>query len=214
MMITHDRTRLLCLLFLAFFGGGIMAHQSVGSAGTSAPSTSVATVDLKIVMEGMDALEEAQGRLQYMGREITAEEEEWDLRFNELEGAARQASERSDDEAVAQLQEELTEMALNYKAWKRYRLERMDARKSKMMHDIYQAITAEVTRMSVLEGYDIVLTQDAAREFSLNKEAGIPAETQIMQQIRDRRFLHASPAVDISEALLERLNNTHASKAP
>jgi Skp family chaperone for outer membrane proteins len=42
------------------------------------------------------------------------------------------------------------------------------------------------------------------------KDAQMPRETQVRQQISTRRVLYASPSIDITEQLIIRMNNAYA----
>ena len=75
------------------------------------------------------------------------------------------------------------------------------------MEDAYRKIKAETANLATAQGYDIVMLDDSAGELQIDRESRLDRRTQIEQQILRRQLLYANPAIDITDDLIQRMNN-------
>ena len=59
----------------------------------------------------------------------------------------------------------------------------------------------------MLKGYDFVLMDDTSAELAVNPESKVAREIQVKQQMTARRSLYVNPAMDITDQLIQRMNN-------
>ena len=187
----------------------LLTYEVVASRSAQPRSCAcVVTVALPTVLEGLDERDEAVRKLRALAEGM------------ELEDDARQASLRAKREELDELpaadldgREKVTEdlalMALEYQAWRAYATEQLDIEKSLKLRDLDRKIVAAIAELARVNQYDVVLLDDSGQELVVNADAQVSREIQIRQQIMSRRMLYGSPAADITDELIERMNNAH-----
>ncbi len=100
--------------------------------------------------------------------------------------------------------------------WLRFKKNELDVEWALGRQDLYRSIQKAVKKMAEMQGYDLVIIDDSKQGFSVTGDANIPRRVQLLQQMRMRRLLHASPALDITNDLIAAMNNayTTGTKAP
>ena len=185
------------------------AYQAMATRSLFMAPTTVVVVDLPAVLGGLQQRSAAETELAAMGERIKAEGEKWQA---ELEAMNTQFEEIPETDIAARdaLEDKFARKALEFQEWQRYKAEQADIEKSLLMQDLYRQIREAISEMAEIEGYDIVLMDDSEQELILNPEARISRDGQVRQQIRSKRVLFSKPAVDITEELIERMNNEFA----
>ena len=193
---------LLLVLVLA----ALVVYQAVGERGAFARPTTVVTVDLAAVLDGLKQRAAAAAELDQMKAAIEAEDDRWQQILTELQTRLDEAPE---SEKPA-LRAEIARKALEYQAWGRAELEWMDREKSLRWRDLDRSIRDAIAEMARLEGYDIVLTDDSGAELGVNPNASASVEAQVKQQLNARRLLYVNPEVDVTDELIKRMNNAYS----
>ena len=65
----------------------------------------------------------------------------------------------------------------------------------------------DITTAELCSGKRVVLVDDSAAEIAWSVDAGIAREAQVQQQIASRRLLFRSTGTDVTDALVQRMNN-------
>jgi Skp family chaperone for outer membrane proteins len=190
---------LILVLVLSVFA----VHQTLGARGAFARPTTVVAVDLAAVLDGLQQRSVAEAELKQMGAELAAEEQR---RVEELQ-ALRQRREEAPEADHATLDEQLDRAMVKFEAWRQLQLERVDQETALRWQALDRSVRKAIAEMAEVEGYDIVLTDDSSVELGLNPALQASRENQIRQQMSARRLLYLNPEVDITDELIERMNN-------
>ena len=74
------------------------------------------------------------------------------------------------------------------------------------VQDLYHKVLAAVGRLAQREGYDLVLQNDTQDFRPENQQ-------QLMAMILGRKVLHVNSKLDVSDALIQMLNNEYVNRA-
>jgi len=205
-----NRTARLSMIGMLFMFGVasclLMVDRAPGSRAAFAAPTVVVSIDYPTVLEKLKQRAEAETELQRVGEQMLAEEKQRQdaitAKRDELEDVpTANAMERQ------RIVEEMALMALELNAWRAYVTEQIDIDKSVMLRDLDRTITRAISDMAAVNGYDIVLSSDAAMQLAINPGANVSREIQVQQQMRSRRVLFAGNIVDVTDDLIARMNN-------
>jgi Skp family chaperone for outer membrane proteins len=184
----------------------LVVHDAIGQRSAALDSTTVVTVDLRRVIEGLDQRAAAEAGLQAMGQQILDEDQRRQDEIRALVDSIEQLPE-DDLDARAAMQDDATLRDLEYRAWRQFAFEQLDIEKSLLLRDLDRSVKDAIKELADTNGYDIVLTTDAAEELMVSAEARASREAQVRQQMISRRVLYANDIVDITDELIERMNN-------
>ena len=98
-------------------------------------------------------------------------------------------------------------VALETQAWRMFATEQVDIEASLRLRDLDRSIKSAVTQLAEINGYDIVLVDDSGRELSIDAQSKASREIQVKAQMNARRLLYTNPEVDVTDELIERMNN-------
>lgn len=187
----------------------VLAYQAGANraAAPQAVSARVATVDLSAVLDGLKQRGEAEAELAAIQGEIIAEQER---RQAELQRLDEQRQNITDPMQRQQIEEEIALTALKFQGWLRHANQRLDIEQVILMQDLYRAISQAIDKLAAAEGYDLVISDDSARQFVVNPESQVSRLAQVEAQINARNVLHAGNAVNITDDLITRMNNAFA----
>lgn len=198
--ISINRTALMVMLCLTC----AIAYQASGRRAMMASPTVVVTVNRAVVLEGLNEKAEAQVNLKKMSDKLEAESNAFKSVLQDLRTQLGNASTDGDRNRLTRALEDKT---LKYQGFIQFANERLDVERYLLFESLYRSIASAIEHMAQAEGYDIVLVDDASVEFIVNSKLKISREDQIKQQIASRRIMYSNPSVDITEALIIRMNN-------
>lgn len=195
-------------LLLVLVVGVIIACQAIGQRPGAASSTVVVAVNLRTVLDGLEQRSVAEAEIEEMKDGILAEDEQ---RKEQLQGLRTQYDNipEADEDARDALREQIAREALDYDAWSRFSLEQVDIETSLRLRDLHRAIQSAIAELCEIEGYDIVLVDDSQQELTINRESRLSREVQVRQQMTSRRIMYVNPVADITDELVERMNNAY-----
>lgn len=185
---------------------GIVAYRVLAQVGGGDGCACVVSVNLPAVLEGLAERGEAEAELRTMADEMIAEDSE---RKQVIEDLRKQFTDipEADREARADLGDRLTLEVLEYQGWRAYSAERLDIEKSLQLRELDRRVRRAIDDLAMLKGYDFVLMDDTSAELSVNPESKLAREVQVKQQMTARRSLYVNPAMDITDQLIQRMNN-------
>ena len=181
-----------------------MSVNASRPAAVKADPTPVAVVNVARVLEQID------------------EKSEWEIKIEALKGSIQQegigrqqAMERrlAESEAASSpeerqvIRDEVALMQLRLEQWANMKAIEVDREQSLMWRSIYRNLRREAERVAEAEGFALVLVDDSAGEIRTQSGTQVPLQTQVLQQITNRRILFASNTTDISDQVIVRMNN-------
>lgn len=168
---------------------------------------SIATVDLGRVLDRLNESADWDMRLRSLSANITAEfqsrQAALEARWREAEGIASEAERRA-------ALEEMALQRLRFEEWGRMKQVEVDRERSLKWQSLYRAIREEAGRLAESQGYELVVVNDSLGPISVSRDSEASQEQQVLQQILNRRLLHAAKSTDITEQLIVRMNNARA----
>jgi Skp family chaperone for outer membrane proteins len=192
---------------LAIAATAIVTHQVIGERpGQPGGCACVVSLNLSAVLEGLNERGEAELELKKMADRMIAEDTQ---RQESIQALREQATDipETDETALMALSDRVAQEAITYQAWRLYATEQLDIEKSLMLRDLDRRIEEAVKELAEANGYDIVLLDDSGQALTLNPESKVPREAQVKQQITSQRAMYVSPVADITDELIERMNN-------
>ena len=190
-------------LFTLFAASLALAYQ--GGASRVGQPSAVATVNLAVVMEKLEQKSSAQANLRAMAEKLNDDDKAKKDELTKLQGDLKAMAE--DAPGREALQEKLAMSTLQYQAWAKFSSEKIDIEKALVLEDLYKSIKEAAKQTAVAARLDLVLIDDSQGELTKSADSRISREAQIMQQVAERRLLYANPEIDITDDLIERMNN-------
>lgn len=208
-MAAMKRTPLLVALCV---GGTVAVGLLAAAVRAPAPAapTRTATIDLQKVVDKLQEKADWEIRLRTLEARIV---EEVNVRKKKLEDDVAAARVVTDPAEKLKALEALQLQKLELEQWATMKQAELDRESSLMWRQIYRSIRTEAAKLAELEGYDYVMVAEPGDELVITRESRIPLTTQALEQIGRRRTVYASPAHDISEKLVLRINNARATGA-
>ncbi len=205
-MQNHSRMTFpsVCVLAGTLLAMGLLPG-AVAERSTEDP---VAVINLAGVLEGLAERADAEAELRAQSETITkeAQSKEAEVRALQQSLAAltdpieRLAAEEKVDNAVIQLM-----------AWQELIKREIDVERALRLEKIYKDIMSAVADMATSDGIDLVLIHDGATDIQTNPDPQAPPlETQVRQQIAQRRIAFASERIDRTRDIIVRMNKTYA----
>lgn len=184
-------------------GGGSRVLLGSSAAGMQAGGGRVAVIDVVKAFNEYQRQKDLEAELQELKQKLQAEQEQRRGRIEAMQ-ATLDAMDQ-DDPTYAEKMRELLAEQIELKNW-------VDLAQADMQREIgvwtarvYQEIIGAAEKVAAARGYDVVLSREPF------KPAGIDPEA-IRQQIRLRHVVYAVDRVDITDAVLEELNEAYRSQ--
>jgi Skp family chaperone for outer membrane proteins len=191
---------------MALLLGVVIGYQALAQRAVAPAAPVVASVRIDELFEGLRQRAEAKIEIDSMQREIEAEnqrrQEELARLEQELEDAVAEATQRELTDRIALKQ-------LQTKFWQQEAVTMLEVEKALQLQNLYKEIRRAIDALAAAEGYDMVIIDDQSDELPYDREAQVPPQVQILQQIANRDVLYLNPALDITGDLIERMNNAY-----
>jgi len=196
-----------------------------GAAMRAGQATTIVTVNLGAVLEKLNQRDEAERNLKAIAdnnkAEIEKRQSDMSAMQKEIEKLQSDAKAQPDGKEKDQLQQKvdakMEEAALaDYRnqAWARFAADKMDIERALVAQDLYRSIKSAAASLAATAQYDLVVVDDSQGELSTSSDSRMPRESQVLQQIAGRRLLYANKAIDITDDLIQRMNNDHNAVGP
>lgn len=176
----------------AFFsvGDGLLAQNTGIKIG------SVACVDVILLFNEYQRQKDLNEELKQIQDALEQEDQQRRARIAEYEETISVMD--SSDPAMTKRMAELLEMQIQYKNWGEIKRAHLTREAAIWSARIYEEILKATETVAKNQGHTIVLYKD---QFQF-----VPDPQAIQEQIRLRKLIYADPTVDISQAVLDRLN--------
>ncbi len=190
---------LLCIVMTLTYQAGAMQNAR--------RPTVVATVNLEMVMEKLQQRADATISLQQMQSEMRQALERREQELKQLEAKILAMEANSPERQAAQ--EELAQATLRFRHQQAFDENKLDIELALLRQDLYRSIKQALAQMAPAAGYDMVLVDDSIGELMARPDGRTSRNAQISQQISSRRLLYASRTLDITDELVDRMNNAY-----
>lgn len=195
-------------------GATALGFQAGGRAGRP---TVIATLNLGAVIEKLDQRAAAEQSLKKMGEDLKAEEEKLSAELKKLMAdieTIEKANGDTDTSEERKLKEDFLLKQMRYEAWTQFVKDKADIEESLLLQDLYRSVKREAAQLAAAAGYDLVLVDDSQGELMVDPEARASRRAQTLQQIAGRRMLYVNRSIDITDDLVQRMNNAFKSMGP
>jgi Skp family chaperone for outer membrane proteins len=201
----NNLSLLIMVLALAVLAG----YQAVAQRGAAISPPIIATVRIEPLFDGLQQRAESKTEISAFEEKLTTEQGRRQEIINELEIEL-------EDIVAANRREELTDQIalerMKLQFWVQEARLELEIEKAIRLQELYKSVKDAIAGLAEAEGYDIVMLNDSSDELPFDRESRMPAQIQILQQIASRKLLYLSPATDVTEDLIVRMNNAYRAK--
>jgi Skp family chaperone for outer membrane proteins len=196
----------IALVGLTLVFGAILGYRAMAQHGAGISPPIVAAVRIEALFDNLLQRAEAKSDIAALEDELEAEKgrrqeaiNAMELQLEDLVAAAKR-EELADKIALERMKNEL---------WFRQAQMELEMEKALRLKELYRSIKTAVAEMAEAEGYDIVVLNDESDELPYERDARVPPQLQILQQITTRKLLYLRPNIDVTDALAVRMNNAY-----
>jgi Skp family chaperone for outer membrane proteins len=200
----------------------VIGYQASAMRSMAARPTAVAVIDLAEVLQNLNERAAAESKLKAMRDSLQTERQE---KADEIEALGEtiealrsqiNALEAAGDPVPAALRDEFQRTrdegnlkAVNFEMWTRYSANRLDIEEALLMQDLFRKIQVEAAAMAQVDGWDVIFLDDSKNVIQVSADSKVARVVQVQQQILRQRVLyaHESVSADITEQLIDRMNN-------
>lgn len=201
-MTTSKRISTLALAALILGTGLLLGYKSAAP-----PPAIVATVQFQRLLNNLDQRAKVEAELVRWQSELQTE---LDKRREAIEALEAEREAAVGEVEKAQLNEQMAMAGLTLRHWSETKSQQLQSEHARRTEDLYIKIIDEVNKLAALQGYDMVFLNDASTEFSVDRQSRVPALLQVRQQISSRKLLYCEKGIDITDELVDRMNNAFA----
>ena len=197
--------RLLTNLIYLGFAGTLFAFSVSNERINTNP---VVAIDLAKVFKSLDENNAYELKLKSMFEKNQIEEE---LRKEKFEKMIADY-EATVGEAKKDLREKIDLYRMESDAWARFALRERDLEQSLILEDKFIKTKEAVSSLAESNGWKVVLFDDSGLSFSYDDSSKASRSIQFQSQIMNRKILWNDQSVDVSDLVIDRMNNEYASK--
>lgn len=173
----------------------------------NAQPSAVGNVDIRRILDKIQLRGEMEIELTQMSNRF---EQELKTRKEQIESRAKESDAVTDPTERQSLRDGLAFEQLQLKEWATIKQMELDGEQARRWENLYRSIVGEADKLAQSEGYQYVLVYDGTSEFQRDRRSQMPLSQQVVEQISRRRVLYAAKADDLTEKLIQRMNNSRA----
>ena len=189
---------------------GVVSWQAgADSAARSAPQTSVAAINLQQLYDGLDEFNAMKTTVMalrdQLQQEVTQLEDQIKLLKEERDELPEGTLRRQKSIKLRQLEAQFTSYTRDSMSW-------LQLEQGKALRNMFIAIQAAVKQVAERDGWDVVVWSHEGNielAFPPGAEDGVPF-TEINTRILFRNVAYASPRADITQLVIDTMNNAYA----
>lgn len=185
----------ICLTVMLASIATLQGQQNAG-----AQPTRVAVVNVDEVFNNLAETRSIQAEIESQGEDLAREQQQRRDEIQNLENDYSILAEGSD--AAREVREQLESKLLDYEVWQQFTERKMQRERAMRVGQIYRKINMAVEQIAEREGYELVLFDEDLPDFR-----GAQNQQQVAARIQNRKVLHAADSLDISDRVLQRMNN-------
>ena len=197
--IRNMRTNWPALILLGVLIGVVVGRTDGVRPAPTQPAV-IATVNLDVIFDRLDEFASARDELKQEQDRLQQEMERRQAEIQSLEADLELFQPGSDQ--AARTSEQIAELSYNLQAFTEFATRKLDVEKADALEIIYERLRVVAGDLAQENGYDIIFVDD-----SIAKAPTAITEAEMMKQISARRMLYAGRVIDVSDALIARMNN-------
>lgn len=182
--------------------GLILCLGIAGAKATSsllAKPTAVATADLQSIFDQLKEAQSLQADIQDNNAKI---KDEAATKKEEIQRLKQEVEElQPGSESYNKLSEDLALQAHQLQAWGAYHEQRIARQNAVNIKHLYEKTLQAINQVAQENGYDLVLYND------INSKLQYQNVQQLLAQLSNRKILYASSAIDLTDQVIQRMNN-------
>ena len=191
---------------LVAFGLGSFAW-GVSRPMAPAQPTKIGSINLAKVLDKLQEKSDWEVQLTALQNQMR---DEADSRKKKLEAEVKQAASATAGAEQQRIAEQVVLEQLQLEQWATLKGGELDLENSLMWQSIYRNLREESAKLAESEGYDYIIVNDGINNIVTSREVKAPLAQQVLEQIGRRQIIFASPSTDVSDKLIVKMNNTHA----
>lgn len=198
--MTHQSRMWRAAAVAAILTAGAFAWRAGAQGGAEAPATPViATVNIERLINNLEEKAHRQSKLEEYRQRRLAKLEQMQ---SDLQAAAAELEViPSDSEQFREQIEKVERLRLLLEAEDQFAQQQIDSRKGAIFRTLFEKIRAASESYAAQNGYDLVLSDDSG----VAVQRG--GEQQVTRQIAALKLLYTSDRLDITDAILQKLNS-------
>lgn len=197
-------SRLTVSIFAVAFALIGIAGAVTAQNALRAEPTAVAVVNIERAFDQLNEKVAVESDIRSRGEQLGQEEQQRRQAIRQLREDLDVLNEGTT--AYRQKEEELSRAAIELQTWTQFQQQRLAREHVLQTERLYRQMMDAIAELAGDEGYDAVLF----REGEINFQAEQPQE--LVAQIQMRKVLYASDDIDITDQLIQRLNNAYEAR--
>lgn len=180
---------------------GSLAVAGATSALRAQP-TAVAVADLQGIFNALKEKTAIEAQIKTETEQLQQQEQEKRKAISQMRQDLGVLAPGSD--AYKQKENQLKQAAIELQVWTQFQQQQLTSERSIQIESLYRQTVAAIGRIAQDNGYDLVLYTDGAEPDFQYENA-----QQLAAQIQMRKVLYASNAVNITDQVIQRMNNEY-----
>lgn len=199
------RSPWLATLAVAIAAGVLLMQRDAVEAQDSGQARgATAVVDLEAVVQRLAEQEEFRGALEKRQNTIKQRQQAEQAEVENLQNALRVLKPGSDDHTKKQ--EELMQRVIEYQAWLQFEQQRLQRDSTTHIMNLYRKSSAAASELAKSGGYEVLLFRQGEPDYSQLQAK------ELSTVIQNRKVLWADPKVDLTDQVVQQMNNAYANR--
>jgi len=190
------RTLVLSLAALVVTAGLVGAAASM-----QAQPTSVAVVNVQEVFNNLKEKTNLEAQMQSRTEKLQQEEQQRRKTIQQLRQDMDVLAPGSD--AYKQKEQQLQQKVIDLQVWTKFKQQQLSVERGLQVEGLYRRTLTSVKKIANEAGYDMVLFDEQSPEFNYENPK------QLLTLIQMRKVLYASDEVNITDQVIQRMNNEY-----
>jgi len=182
---------------------GVIGYSTNANRPPAAQPSVVTTIDLKRVFDQLSERGDVDARMTALAEELdakaTVQRDAIELLMEDRELYAPGSQQYDETERL------IARQSYELRALREFSIRKLELKKAQALRQLYSNIKSAAAGLASEQGYDVVFVNDAMVD--------VPAaatEGDTWTHIAARRMLYANPMIDVTDQLVERMNNAFA----
>ena len=192
------RIRTLVMSLAALLVAGALIGQA---ASMSAQPSAVATVNVQEVFNNLKEKTSLEAQMQSRTETLQQQEQQRRKAIEQLRQDLQVLAPGSD--AYQKKEQELQQKAIDLQVWTKFKQQQVRMERGLQVEGLYRRTLSSVKKIAQENGYDIVLFDEQSPDFDYENSQ------QLLTLIQMRKVLYASDKVNITDQVIQRMNNEY-----
>jgi len=180
-------------LVFALVGGANLVAQS------GATVDKMAVVDVQKVFNSLDQKTSVEADITQQTEKLQKQEQDKQTELKALQADLQVLA--AGTPAYQETQEKLETKAMEFQVWKQFNQRKLEREKVLRLEDLYRKVVDAIGSVAEAKGIDLVLFKDNSIDLKGENQQQLAAMIQV------RKVLYASPEMDITDQITQKMNN-------